>query len=215
VSGLDRAILRQLKSSAGQHGKDGWLHEPYLEDFEALGVSGEIVRARLPALVDEGLLEFRPSRPHLTINLGEKQFEVPSNRAWRLTDMGADLAFSDMEAAGSEPNSIAVPASDRFVALNHNSPEYREGIEAIGRLSEAVRTTNSALFADESQRLAVVREIEGIKELLNGTSVRLAAIAQHVRDGSVLLWIAGAAGAGVVGNSAYAAVEALRRLCGF
>lgn len=139
-----------------------------------------------------------------------------------LTDRGLREAESLVAQAPSEATIIlsdrveaeVIPAADRFVTLDHNSAEYREAVTAIDNLVTAIETTNNQLFADKAQRLAVVREVKGIRTLLEDASVRISAIAQHVRDGGVLTWLVQKARDGVIGNYAYAAIEALRRLVG-
>jgi hypothetical protein len=132
-----------------------------------------------------------------------------------LSQLTEPVAITDRVEGTDTVEAEVIPAADRFVQLDHNSAEYKHAVESMEQLTEAIRITNIPLFADESQRLAVIREVKGINDLLNGASVRLAAVAQQIRKGGVLRWLAKAAGSGVVGTYAHQAVEALRRLFGF
>lgn len=65
---------------------------------------------------------------------------------------------------------IGVPASDRIVPLDHNSPDYQETLKALSELSEEARKSNefSALFADPEDRIVVLSQIDtGIQLLKN------------------------------------------------
>ena len=108
-----------------------------------------------------------------------------------------------------------IPAADRFVSLDHNSREYREAVDAVAVLADTIRVTNSPIFADEGQRLAVLSEVNGIQGLLKATTVRVAAVWQAVREHGVLRWLASAGAGGVLGNVAYDALKALSNLIGW
>lgn len=108
-----------------------------------------------------------------------------------------------------------IPGSDRFVTLDHNSREYREAVDAVAALENAIRVTNLPIFADEGQRLAVLSEVQGIQGLLKATTVRVAAVWQAVRENGVLRWLTNAGAGGVLGNVAYDALKALSNLLGW
>lgn len=174
-----------VRKAAKLFEREGWIEL-------SLTIGGGVDEGLHATLTGEGLEAAERLRAHL---------------AEPIANSGGARATDPVEAE-------VIPAADRFVALDHNSAEYKNAVESVDRLTNAIRTTNIPLFVDQSQRLAVMREAEGIRNLLNGTSVRLAAIAQHIRAGGFLPWLVVAAGAGVVGNYAYAAIEALRRLVG-
>ena len=68
---------------------------------------------------------------------------------------------------------IGVPASDRIVALDHNSPDYQETLKALSELSEEATKSNefSALFADPEDRIVVLSQIDTAIQLLKNENV--------------------------------------------
>lgn len=68
---------------------------------------------------------------------------------------------------------IAVPASDRIVALDHNSLDYVEALSALSKLSEEATKSNefSALFADPEDRIVVLSQIDTAIQLLKNENV--------------------------------------------
>jgi hypothetical protein len=52
---------------------------------------------------------------------------------------------------------LAVPASDRHVTLDHNSPEYQASITAIDTVISEVQANRSNDFPDKEQRLSELR----------------------------------------------------------
>jgi hypothetical protein len=109
--------------------------------------------------------------------------------------------------------SIAVPAADRFVSRSDNEAAFSDADEKLTALADAVRGTND-LFADHEERLAVAREVEGIRDLLRQTKVRAFAIWAAITGNGVVRWLSLAVGAGVVGEAAVGALSALGRLVG-
>ena len=57
-----------------------------------------------------------------------------------------------------------IPAADRFVAIDHNSPAFVQADEALDTLANAVRGSND-LFANADERLAVASEVTGSERL--------------------------------------------------
>jgi hypothetical protein len=77
------------------------------------------------------------------------------------------------EAELNEPKEV--PASDRIVTLNHNSPDYQHLMSALGTLEEALRGTND--YPDAEERERVVAEVSAGRRLLQSVKVRAVAIA--------------------------------------
>lgn len=76
-------------------------------------------------------------------------------------------------------NKVLIPASDRVVSLNHNSPEFVSMMEALDNLEIALSTSNDYPDAeDKDQRIA---ETSAIGRLLEATRVRIAAVAIILR----------------------------------
>lgn len=113
----------------------------------------------------------------------------------------------------SSTNPIPIPAADRFVTRSDNAPLFEEAEQQLEALTEAVRTAND-LKVTADQRMAIIREVEGIRDLVRQPVIRARAIYDAVRENSLLKWLAVAAGAGVVGDKAVAAVNALLALVG-
>lgn len=68
---------------------------------------------------------------------------------------------------------VTVPASDRIVSLDHNSPDYQETLKALSKLSEEATKSNefSALFADPEDRIVVLSQIDTAIQLLKNENV--------------------------------------------
>ncbi|HEY3847963.1 MAG TPA: hypothetical protein VGL95_12710 [Acetobacteraceae bacterium] len=101
-----------------------------------------------------------------------------------------------------------VPAADRFVSLNHNSPEYTKAEAALDELTEAIRGSND-LFADPDQKLAVLSEMDDLRTRLKGPVVRAASIWYSLQRTGAVGWLATEAGAGLVRDLAVKAFHAL------
>jgi hypothetical protein len=77
-----------------------------------------------------------------------------------------------------ERNVASVPAADRIVTLNHNSPDYQHMMSALETLEEVLRSTNDYPDAEEKER--VVAEISAGRRLLQAVKARAGAIATVV-----------------------------------
>jgi hypothetical protein len=117
---------------------------------------------------------------------------------------------SDLDP-GSSVEAVSIPAADRFVTRSDNAPLFERAEQELEALTEAVRAAND-LRVTADQRMAIIREVEGIHDLVRQSAVRARAIYDAVRENSLLKWLAVAAGAGVVGEKATAAVNALLAL---
>ena len=80
---------------------------------------------------------------------------------------------------------FAVPASDRIVAIDHNSPNYTEMIAAIGRVEQAIRESND--YPDDVDKEQRISELSAGSRLLQSRSVRFAALGTVL--GGVLLFL--------------------------
>lgn len=80
------------------------------------------------------------------------------------------------------------PASDRIVALNHNSAPYIEAIAKLDETTAAVRSANDIGAASQEEREAVVSELTSLRKLLENTRVRGQAILALA--GPAFNWIA-------------------------
>lgn len=79
------------------------------------------------------------------------------------------------EIVGQHPEA-AVPASDRYVELDHNSPEFREATEAVRAVIERVRSDNEYNATDPEDKQQRLAELEAGSTLLKSIRVRAAAV---------------------------------------
>ena len=68
-----------------------------------------------------------------------------------------------------------IPASNRVVPINHNSPEYGDAVKALDDLEHTLKTANDfpGELEEKEQRIA---EVRATKDLLEATRVRIDAI---------------------------------------
>jgi hypothetical protein len=72
------------------------------------------------------------------------------------------------------PEPDAIPAADRYVTLDHNSPTYRNADESLKNALDAVRSSNDYPdLEDKEQRIA---ELSAGRALLQSARVRVAAV---------------------------------------
>lgn len=165
-----------------------------LVDFDA-GIPRPFVSAALNSLVDKGFL---------TID-----HDSDGDRFWTITPEIASDAYEfwlDDYDVEKLHQSRDIPAADRFVPINHNSPDYREAQETLERLEEVLTGAND-LFANAEERLAVVSEVQGIRAALNGRSIRASTVAAITRSSGTLSWLATEAFSGTIRALASKAVE--------
>jgi len=133
--------------------------------------------------------------------------------AYELTALGSAVA-EDLKAPGPPAaDHDRVPAADRFVTRLDNEAAFVDAEEKLSALVEAVRGTND-LFADADERLAVVEEVEKIRDLLSQAKVRAYAIWAAISGNGIVRWLADRAVGGVVATAAVAAAAALARIVG-
>jgi hypothetical protein len=70
-----------------------------------------------------------------------------------------------------KPNAQIAPASDRIVRLDHNSDPYREAIESLNRVRDAVAAQND--YADEGDKGQRLAELDASKVLFAAPQVNL------------------------------------------
>jgi DNA end-binding protein Ku len=94
------------------------------------------------------------------------QFE-PQRLLGSTTRKRRDLKYGDM-------SSTAVPASDRMVRLDHNSPKYLDAVGALQELETALNETN--LYEDPEEKEQHVAQVSAARRLLQSTKVRVIAV---------------------------------------
>ena len=84
-----------------------------------------------------------------------------------------------VERAAASPEALSnlsnIPASDRYVRLDHNQPDYTAAIEALNAVIEAVRASNDYASADPEDREQRLVELSAGRKLLESVRVRVAA----------------------------------------
>ena len=102
------------------------------------------------------------------------------------------------------------PPQDRFLRRSDNESAFAAAVVALDGLTDAVRSSNS-LFAAAEERLAIVREVEGLRRLLDHGVVRARALWDAIRPRGILGWLAVVA-TGVTANFATDAIRAISSL---
>lgn len=153
-------------------------------------------------LLERGILP--PTYPPLDNVEGVKTSTVPSAGTTPVF-IGGDSA---LEGQG---NSGSIPASDRFVVIDHNSQSYRETSESIERVRTAVTQAND-LFATEGEKLEVLSELSNLQKLFSGETLRIGALKQYTEANGTLPYLYQKAKDGIVGSAAW---ECLQKIVKF
>lgn len=88
----------------------------------------------------------------------------------RLTADG--LLYVEDNLIAERPAEDAVPASDRLVALNDNSPEYRKISEDLRSLRENLRAANE-FIGDEVERNRISHSLEAAESLWSAAQLKV------------------------------------------
>jgi hypothetical protein len=78
-----------------------------------------------------------------------------------------------------ERQMTTVPAADRVVPLDHNSPSYREVVDDLERLENALRSSNE--YSDETEKGQRIAEVSAARRLLDAAQVRVEALVALLR----------------------------------
>ena len=155
----------------------------------------------------KGLLErgiIPPNYPPLDNVESVKTSTVPS--------AGTTPVFiGDDSALEGQGNSGSIPASDRFVVIDHNSQSYRETSESIEKVRTAVTQAND-LFATEGEKLEVLSELSNLQKLFSGETLRIGALKQYTEGSGTLPYLYQKAKDGIVGSAAW---ECLQKIVKF
>jgi hypothetical protein len=109
---------------------------------------------------------------------------------------------------------IDIPASDRFVPVNHNSPDLQEALSKLEDIENRVSKSNE-LTANREERLAIIREVSDIRKSLKEPLVRLASIWAATTSSGILLWLAKHGGDAALNALATEAIDLLVKIFGF
>jgi hypothetical protein len=126
--------------------------------------------------------------------------------------MARDLRLL-LEERVAENESGDIPASNRLVKLDHNSPKYKEAINALEVLERVLRESNDYPdLVDKEQKIA---EVSATQRLLQAARVRVGAVLALAK--TPLLYLAkqfGNAGIGVAAKFAWEKIVAALSLLG-
>lgn len=115
------------------------------------------------------------------------------------------------EIVGQHPEA-AVPASDRYVELDHNSAEYREATEAVLAVIERVRSDNQYGATEPDDKEQRLSELAAGSTLLKSVRVRVTAVTAVLL--APLTYLAAKFLDTAVGEAASAALNAVKVLFG-
>jgi len=171
-SGLDFKSCRkqQEAESSGMGGTLTWPNDPEKRLGMKLLLFRSAVTNRSADLISWFGFVFIPSPSGRNINNAARRF--------------LDQVFWPMSRELLQ-EANKVPAADRVVHLDHNSSVYRQAIEALEKLEEALREANDYPDAeDKEQRIA---EISATQRLLKSVRVRVAAVVTVIGSGLAYL----------------------------
>ncbi|MGD9922291.1 MAG: hypothetical protein AB7V13_12730 [Pseudorhodoplanes sp.] len=106
----------------------------------------------------------------------------------------------------------AAPASDRIVALNHNSAGYAEALKALETLERAI-VGNNGIYADEGDKSQHVAEVSALRRILQATKVKVMIVVTLASSG--ILYLARTFFDSTVGKAAEYVLEKLGPLIGW
>ena len=113
---------------------------------------------------------------------------------------------------GVEP-SAQIPASDRLVTIDHNSPDVSRAIADAKQLASDLVLNNDVGNLSEQGVAVAAQEVNEIAQALEGPAVRMPAFAERAK--STLSWIGKEAAAALVGAAALALLALIAALIGF
>jgi hypothetical protein len=111
-------------------------------------------------------------------------------------------------AADSSVTKFTIPASDRFIRINHNSQPFKDAEESVRNVITAVRQSND-LFATEEERLFVERELSDLEKLFQGDMLRIGAIKQYTEGSGTIAYLYQKGKDGIVGSVAWECLKAI------
>jgi hypothetical protein len=114
------------------------------------------------------------------------------------------------QQSSSSPVTLNIPASDRVVTLDHNSPDYKSLVTSLEKLETALQTTND--FPEDSDKEQRIAELSAGRRLLQ--SLRVHAGAAMAVLGNVLTFCIKSFAGHEIGNLAAPALNLLRNLLG-
>ena len=203
-------VLLALHRYFGDVPGDGTIQLSEVGGLNGYGCNPGIARAGILWLAKNGWMEVLHDE-----NEGEMttHFGFTSDGAEELHDLlNAQSKDVTSETSGSTDVS-EIPASDRFVAIDHNSDPFKAADQALDDLVRAVRDSNE-LELPSIDRDVAIQEIGTIKSIIGGTRIRVAAIWGATQSSSIIRWLSSQTASAAVQNAAIAAITALLSLVG-
>jgi len=111
-----------------------------------------------------------------------------------------------------ETKSLDIPASDRIVPVDHNSPAYQQVDTNLATLEEHLRVSNSLAENSPSEHDQALAELSASRRLLKAVQVRIELLKQLLLP--ALRWIAKKSGEIAVGIAITAVLATLATLLG-
>lgn len=170
------------------------------------------------AAVDSALNRLRISGADVEIYLSDTQIpeslidelraliEQPTSRA-----IGPAMEIV-LDVPKHASKDIVVPASDRFVELDHNSAPYREAISALDAAISEAEKSNSLGDLTAGERISILSQLKTGRTLFDDNSIRVSAY-RAVLD-PALKWLLEKCADNVVGLAITAAITAIGTLLG-
>ncbi len=126
---------------------------------------------------------------------------------WNSPDVAGELSEENAEKVQS------VPASDRYVEIDHNSPDYQVVMEKLEELTREVRESNEYRqkdLLDHERRLA---ELEALSDVMQSKRVGVSHV--QVFAYGTLAYLAVTFADSVIGQLAISLGKLISRLLGF
>jgi len=143
VEELDAMGLSNVRTEE-EWGENPFTNDAYKEDVTHVGIT------------NPGIQEIE--------NWADDHYESIANRIIRQRGAGAE------DLVDSEPT---IPAADRIVSLDHNSPEHREAVEAIDKVVEELKKGQPLDNELGQEKHALIQAIEAGRRLLDDTRMNV------------------------------------------
>jgi hypothetical protein len=124
-----------------------------------------------------------------------------------------DSYICDINDRRPAASRTSIPASDRFVEIDHNSKEYQDVLQTKERLLEELRKSNSFAATPEDEVEKTITEIEAGYRLLDAKRVNPTVVKALL--GAALIYVATKFADEPVGELAAMAWQAVKNLFGF
>lgn len=152
------------------------------------GFSVAVIRSALITLTDKGYLSYKrrqrlnsPFRPIDPFASADEEF-------WVLGEAALEFAHSSglLSTKTPSPPLPSIPASNRFVSINHNTIEIEQTLEALNKLDERLLTSNELSVSPE-ERNALSKEVRAFRDALQQQVVRVDQVWNAVKGNGIIV----------------------------